>query len=297
MNGTNVVVENGNGLICRESYSIYDDSDGLRSTVAKAGRKSIKHMERVANEFRPDTKSTLFGRMVHTLLLEPDQFTREFIVPPEFHLDSANVTKTGKQSKSKNTDYVDKKMSEFARDNAGKTFVTRADVERAQRVVSTIRDHETASDWLDKCEFELSVYAKIQRVLCKARIDALRIGFADNAIVDLKTADNIEPRIFWRTFHQYGYAFSLAFYRELVAVVTGEFLDCYVIAAESDGDFDVCVYPVPEQLLDNNRDWLLEILGKWGTALASGQYPGVDGGEPYCPLFVPNWAMDDDVTD
>jgi hypothetical protein len=137
---------------------------------------------------------------------------------------------------------------------------------------------------------EVTVYGEICGVECKGRLDLLNIG----KIADLKTTPNVHKKAFGRIFSNLNYAFKLAFYRELVRQNWINVLQVELITQELSGDFDNALVSVPSIVLDNAWDKVVEVMTAYKQCLETNTWPGVDGGNDYYELDIPNWAMDGD---
>jgi hypothetical protein len=206
-------------------------------------------------------------------------------------LDPGNVTQQGKSTDSKVTTYYKQRVKEFAAENSGREFISRAKYDEALYCIESIRSKPRAAKLLDDCgaNKELTLTGEIDGVPIRGRIDAL----ATTCVVDLKTTASADPRTFGRTFANLHYGFKLAIYRELVRQSTGHDRDVVVIAQENCGDFDTVVYEVPEAVLDNGLIQVQRVIRDYKHAVETGQWNGIDRGEDTVPLLVPNWAMED----
>lgn len=66
-----------------------------------------------------------------------------------------------------------------------------------------------------------------------------------------------------------------------------------IIAQEVGGDFDNCLIPIPEIILENAMTRVRGVLRQYKQCLDSGRWPGVDGGNDEIDLYLPQWAMED----
>jgi hypothetical protein len=132
---------------------------------------------------------------------------------------------------------------------------------------------------LEVCELrEVSVFADVDRVPCRARFDALS-GETRNGIyaLDVKTTDDATPSGFTRSVHKWGYPVQEAHYRDTYKASEGRDIDqFYYIAVEKSGPFEVAVHQV-------ESFWLGMAQAKAATArrvfeecTASGVWPGYD---------------------
>jgi len=229
------------------------------------------------------------GTGVHALLLEPEQFASRFVIMPDYHLDEDNVTGKGERSESKATSYYKSRCREFCTANRDKLILSQDDFNKSLTCISALRRRPAIRKHLEGANTEVTVLGEIEGVEFKGRIDILK----PNAIVDLKTTNDVTPRLFGRTFANFHYAEKLAIYRELVRQNSVGIRDVFIIAQEPDGDFDNCVIPIPEVVLDNGLERVQRLVRDYKQCLATDVWPGVDRGEDEVALYVPQWAMED----
>jgi exodeoxyribonuclease VIII len=253
------------------------------------GKKSMKALKRAIEGGFRETPAMTFGSQYHAMVLEPEDFERTHCVVPDFSSDPENVTDNGKPSASSATKYVKAKQAEFYKQNSGRQFISRQDYDRALCMIESIRDDKKASELIDSCDKEQTLIGEIDGVPCKGRLDL----FGD-VIVDLKGSANVAPVPFGNTAARLGYGFKLAFYRELARQVDGIERYVYIIAIETDGDFDCVVYPVPAIVLDNSLHEVRRVISDYKLACKTGVWHGINRGEPTVDLYIPNWSMTED---
>ncbi len=269
----------------------YQSVNRMNPSTLKAARKSMLHLATtIMGGFRDATPEMEFGTAMHFMTLEYEKFEEHFVVVPEFHTSPENVDGKGKRSESKNTTWHRERIKEFSREHAGKKFLTDDQYHRGLKMLERLR-HKPEVEWLlNKCQKEVTLYGTIEGVECKGRLDL----YEPTVISDLKVTNDVSPRLFWNAVNRFGSCYSLAFYQELARLETGIVPDVSIIAIEPEGDHDCVVYDIPQQLLDNELKHIRAHLNQYKACLKSGMWPGVDGGKPRIPLYVPNWAMMDE---
>jgi hypothetical protein len=273
--------------ICWEDYCNIKRMNG--STIV-AGFKSMLRLKRSIDGGYPEETNVMrIGTGVHALLLEPNQFASRFVIMPDYHLDADNVTGKGERSESKATSYYKSRCREFFTSNRDKLILSQEDFNKSWNCIAALRSRPAIRKHLEGANTEVTVLGEIEGVEFKGRLDILQ----PSAIVDLKTTNDVTPRTFGRTFANFRYGEKLAIYRELVRQNSVGLRDVFIIAQEPDGDFDNCVIPIPDVVLDNGLDRVQRLVRKYKECLASNVWPGVDGGEAEIPLYVPQWAMED----
>lgn len=269
-----------------QPFADYLAIKAMNASTLIHGLQSMRRLKWALDGGVIESPALAFGTDAHAAILTPDEFAVSYIVMPEFEKDVANVTDKGKPSTSKATKYYKEKVALFEQVHAGKRIITAADMARIDKMREAFRQHPDAQQWAD-AEAELTVTAELCGVPCKGRLD---LYAAEESIADIKTTTNVGAVAFGRSFCNLGYGFKFAFYRALMRSLTGTTFDCFVIALQSQDEFDCAVYHVPNSLLDQEEQKVVRLLNRYRECEELGEWPGVPGGE----LWVPNWAMDDD---
>jgi hypothetical protein len=233
-----------------------------------------------------DAGKYVLGSCTHALLLEPYEFGSRFAVMPDFKLDPKNVDAKGEPSRH-TTKWVREQQAQWRERNAGKEMVEARQLEKAKAMAAAIRGHRTASMWLEVSKTEQTLLGEICGVPMKGRVDVIN----DSAILDVKTTASVSPTAFGNTVARLRYVFREAIYRELDYQTSGRRKDVYFIAVEDAAPWDVVVYQVPEVALDAAFRDVTDVLLRYQKSMESGEWPGVDRGEDYVQLVIPNWAM------
>jgi len=154
-----------------------------------------------------DTKSTALGGAVHAALLQPHRYDDLVAVLPELNLRRPAEREIRDQ---------------FYAEHAGKSIITQAQAETAEKMIASVRAHPMAAALLSDIVPESSVYwwyrsmdpddDEQYRQMLKVRPDALSI--AHPVIVDLKTAIDASYTAFIRAVMRHYYHVSAAMYLE-----------------------------------------------------------------------------------
>ena len=136
---------------------------------------------------------------------------------------------------------------------------------------------------------------------CKGRVDLITQSGAAAHIVDLKTARDIDPRVFGAQAYRLGYHVQAAWYHDAVAayVARGKTEPRFhkvhytIIAIESSPPYDCIPFRVPPEIIDVGRAEYEEHLARLAVCEQTGRWPGrVDGD---AELELPAWAMAEDI--
>ncbi len=246
-------------------------------TAPGANWSSIKHLEVSPLEYkhrlehpRKDTPAMQLGHATHTAVLEPDRFPLEYTVYP------------GKVRRGKDWDA-------FAAANADKDILKADEYARCLAIRDAVQGHDVAADLLTGAETEMSIGWEdgATGLPCKGRIDA----FDGGSLIDLKTTGEFGSK-FAANAARFAYHKQLAFYRQGLRKLGHAVPGVLLIAVQSVAPHDVCVYRLPDELLDwawTEVRGLLELLKK---CQAKDEWPGAAAN--VVDLELPLWAYPDE---
>lgn len=270
-------------------FDVYSDVDRMNASTLVMGFKSMLSLKRAIDGDKPEeTAAMRFGQQYHTVILEPDRFAETHVVMPDYKSHPDNVKADGKRSYRKTT-WVDDRETEFLKQNKGKAIIDQKQYDRTMRMIESLQTSKVAMDIIQSHRREVTVYGEIEGVPCKGRIDLL-----GETITDLKGCADATPFAFGTMACRLRYPEKLSFYRELVRQTTGKTLPVFIIAVETDGDFDRVVYPMGEAELDAGFSRMCRLLREYKDAKDQDCWTGVDKGAATVPFVTPNWAMPED---
>lgn len=146
------------------------------------------------------TDAMKFGTLFHTLVLEPENFDKEYVINEKHD----GRTKIGKVCKI-----------DFLERAAGREVVEQSDVDMVLAMKDGIERNQPARWLLSQYgEPEVSFRCKDKDTGCnlKVRMDYLSSCGDGFTIVDLKTTDDVSPKAWSRTAHNFGYHRQAAMY-------------------------------------------------------------------------------------
>jgi len=197
----------------------------LSFTALKEFAKSPSHFIAYKQKKTTDSPAMRRGRLIHKLVLEPQDFAKEFAVAPTCD----RRTKVGKELWH---DF------EFFCTNNNITPVTQAEYQEAQDVAAAIQANDISRELLRSCKhFEQHIEGDIFGIDFHGYVDAM-----GDCIVDLKTTQNAEPDAFVRTVINNRYYLQAAIYFHLTGI--DRFL---FIAVETAQPFSVAVYELSSE--------------------------------------------------
>lgn len=255
----------------------YLDFDALNGSVIVQGRKSLLHLKHAWDNCEGDTDAMQFGRLQHCLLFEPREV--------EARYRAWDGTRRGKEYKA---------FCEEA--HAGRAEVVKAhgeySMDAALAAVPSFLGNAKVQALISAGQAEQTLLMPEHGLQCKGRVDW--ISTSEHVLVDLKTAKDIQDRLFGAAFFRYGYDVKLGLYQRWLNAVTGERWPVEVIVLESKPPYDVAVIPIPDAVLDAGVEKALRIIKAVRDAIKSDRWPGV-AGDDYYPLMVPFYAMEEET--
>ena len=182
-----------------------------------------KELGLVAEEDRPAYQ---IGRAAHALILEGREvFENRYAVGGPVNPKTGEVF--GERTKA---------YAEWA-EAQGKPVLTTEQNVLVEQMAASVRAHKCAAELLADGVAEGVVRTEYAGMPCQARLDWVHPG---RGLVDLKTCDSLD----WLDTDAkcYGYAHQLAFYRSMLAAVTGESVPVFIIAVEKREPFRTGVW-------------------------------------------------------
>lgn len=212
------------------------------------------------------------GIALHMAVLEPDAFSRTYVVPPEVD----RRTKQGKED-----------WASFMEANEGRTILPADQYETVRGMATSVLSHPEAQRWLEVCsEREVCLVGEYRGIPAKCRIDAL--DPASGLFLDLKSTRHRANIVACeRAAHELNYFLRLALYRRLMQEAGMPWNGCSVIWVESKPPHAVNILPVAswaidlmdkplERAIQSYRDWQRDPTIGWPTT--------------GCELGLPTWV-------
>lgn len=239
-----------------------------------------------------DTDALLFGRLVHTVILEPHKLDQYAVM----NADVIGVKKDGSPaSNPRNTDAW--RDAVFAAKRDGLTVIDGGTLVRAQAVAAAVQDHPEAARLLAQAtDHEVSAYAQHPSgAQVRARIDAV----LPDALVDIKTCRDANPDDFGKVMNMLMYHVSAANYIDIARAngLTADRFDLICVETEPTptGKYRVSVNEIHEDAIDKGRELMAEACDRW---LALGKRIDLpDYGAGRHTVDLPGWAYDNDFED
>lgn len=248
-------------LLLREPYEAYRQKakSNLSSHQLADFRKcpALYHKKKLGFLPDEDRPAFLLGRAVHSWVLEGrDTFNRAFAVGGPVN------PRTGKPFGAATQAYQEWATAQ------GKPALTDEQFSLVSNIVSGITAHASAMELLSSGVPEGVLRAEYCGKQSQARLDWL----SPNAgIVDLKTCDDLTW--FEVDAKRYGYAHQLAFYRAMLALVTGQTVPVHLIAVEKKEPFRCGMWTLTEQTLSYCQRENEAAIERLKSCEATGRWP------------------------
>lgn len=193
------------------------------------------------------TPALLFGRLFHSMALQPEKVWEEFAVYPKID----RRTKEGKEA-----------FAKFEAESVGKTIVTAEMVEQAEAMCYALNKNDFVKKLL-KGEKEKPFFwtDEMTGEKCKCRTDVLTEIGENLIIVDLKSTDCAETESFIRSAIKYGYDFQSAMYADGVKANTGKEPLFVFIAIEKKPPYAINILQADKLLIRRGYDLFREYIG------------------------------------
>jgi len=244
----------------------YASIDAINFSRLKMMAKSPRHY-RAYQRGAADTPSLRLGRAVHALALRQEQ---EIAVWDGSRRAGADWRK-------------------FAETHSDKTILSLAETDQARRIADSLAP---------TMERFLTHSAVIERPLVwgwgKRRCKGIPDLHDRDVLVDLKTTQSVESRMFGNAAARYHYHAQLAWYQEGIARATGHApSDVYIVAVETSAPYDTAVFRVTPEQLEAGWDMCQTWLDRLEECERTGDWPGQAPHET--DLQLPAWAVGGDV--
>lgn len=254
-------------MLHRMSFRDYQARSEINHSALTHIDKSPLHFKHALSQHE-ESASLSLGRLVHTLVIEPDCFVDEFFLAPTFGRSKADL---------------EKKASMFA-DNPGKTLINEDQWLTAQAMVNAVHASETCRQLLSAVtDGEITAIFNRCDVWCKARLDMITADI----IVDLKTTRDASPAEFAKSAAKYNYWTQQEFYRHAMKC-EGREMASVIIAVENQAPYGVGIYALSDHDLDRAQWQNVSRLKKYKLAVEVDEWAGY--ADQPTNLVMPTWA-------
>jgi hypothetical protein len=240
-----------------------------------------------------DSDAIAFGRLVHTVILEPHRLDQYAVL----NADVIGVKADGsKADNPKNTKAWRDAVLQAARD--GLTVIDGRTLAKAQALADAVQGHPEAARLLAAAtEHEVSMYAEHPTgAPVRGRLDLLGPDF----VADIKTCRDGNPEDFGKVMNNLLYHVSAANYIDLARANGHTDVDRFdLICVETEptpgGDYRVSVLEIHGDAIDKGRELMADACMRW---LANGRRIDLPHyGDGRHVVDLPPWAYDNDFED
>ena len=268
---------NGESMSTDDTYAAYAAQRGLNWSRLKLARTSALHFH--ATPPRPDTSTLGMLRAVHSLVLEPENFDRDFAVW------------TGKTRRGKAFD-------EFNEQHAGKTILNVREHTQALETAAGVLAYRPAVELLQSSDTHTEVglqwtdEATGQK--CKGRADLVHMpdGTREAWVVDLKTVQSCSPRQMAAAAARMGYHGQLEHYAAGVEATTGRTVTRVgLLCVEGTAPHDCALLWLDDEARDAGRALRDRLLQTVADGFSRNVWPGQV--PEAAELTLPAWAVDE----
>jgi hypothetical protein len=292
------------GLV-RMAMADYQKDPALSRSVLDKIAVSPAHLQHYLQRGGKDSPALREGRVLHTLLLEPEFAGGQIAVRPERPIEPDrpdHLRGVRRKGEGKGECEVAKweatwrpqyeaELAAFGRFdelNAGKEILTLAELQRPAAMAASARRRAHVVDVLDKAvAVESSAFAERRGVRVKCRPDI--IG-ADGWVWDIKTAADASYAGFQRSAWNFGYHRQAAWYLDVLERATGIAYEGFaMIVIEKEAPYEVALYRMTAEQIARGREENEENFERYRACVTSDTWPGY-ASEPQA-LFLPEWGQ------
>ncbi len=267
----------------------YDLPDEQYRSMSGVSQSRLKRLEESGYAYLDNPvfneKALRIGSLTDMMTLQPHLVKDNWVVPPDYSTDPQNMTADGKKSSSNRTAYVKERMSGFAKQNAGKSFVDQSEWKTSRTLSDMVKAKPFFKNFMEdeSSATQVAFDGEINGVHCKGLAD----GLTSNMLFDLKTTVHSGIRQFRSSAWKFGYIFQLRYYYELLLQNGFDFPvdNCYIIAAGKQTPHDVTVFRIPVEWMDEAYDKILLLTERFKRLQSEGSFEvGQDFGAEYIYL-------------
>lgn len=260
------------------SYREYAKMKGLSNSALSKIAISPVHYKQSLETPQKQTEALTFGSLLHCLVLETENFDRDFAIEP---LGINKRTNDGKEI-----------LAQFYLENENKIIVTEKQVELAHLLKNKIMEHKYAKKLLTgNGDTEVSLFWADEEtgVICKGRPDKI----CNKVIVDLKTTKSAKPEDFIKNAYKYNYHKQAYWYSWGYEECFKEAPKGFVfVAVEKEPPYAVCVYEATELFKRVGEIEARENLLTYKECVDKDKWWGYDGEKPIIhELDPPQWIL------
>lgn len=287
------------GVYYNTPFSEYCLWDCFNKSAISEIKKTGAHYQQYRKK-QMKSKAIDDGKLLDCLVLEPDEFSKNFAVPPKTWQREKKVTRKDPRPGRETLEWSFKYpfCQQWKKDQQAKglTVVTDDQINTAVDCMKVMATKETVRTLLGgKTQVSMVWDDPITGVRCKGRLDVLNDG-KDQDLTDLKKTKDAswnddEDGGFKKEIYNYGYHIQAALYQDGWEVLTGDKLPFNFVAVEFFPPYECAAYAIREDSLLQGRIAYRKAQFKYRDMMLKGKYDGYP--DKIIDLDVPAWGLQD----
>lgn len=255
-----------------EHFDIYKDAKGfLNASSLKELLKSPAHFEYYMNNPKEETASMKFGTAIHTALLEPEEFKKDYVCLKKAMLPNPDKDMRNAQNKEF--------KANFDADNEGKIIFTETEWNKINTMIKNVMKLPLAEKLLEEATFEpeASYYFKLPEYGWKGKI---RVDYRSKVLpifMDVKTSKDTSINGFRKEWGNYDYALQIAYYYTYLSQFEDiDPQDIYILAVGNTPPYLSALFHITEEELEYGMQLMNVALNRLKVCEELGYFPGVE---------------------
>lgn len=250
----------------------YHASPALGSTgISLLLERPSKFKAQMIDGIQEDKPCYTFGQAFHTLVLEPDEFDKQFLVT---------------ELSGRTNAYKD-----LVKTNPGKEILKQSDYEQLCSMRDgTMKNKTVRKLFMSITEVESSIFwtDNITKVPCKCRPDAIAEYEGKTVVLDLKSTSDASPDGFAKSVANFGYHRQAAWYSQGIRIETEQVVDLFAfVVVEKSPPFDCGVYYLSAKALTVGLKECRKALDTYKQCKESEEWSGLPDG--LTRIDLPTW--------
>lgn len=250
------------------------------------------HYKYLSGEYEDeDTTALKIGSAFHTLILEPEDFSKKAVIVPD---GKRRPTKSQINAKnpSDSTLLQIEWWKKFDEEHDGKAYLSQADADNLKGMAAAIRSEPAAQRLLGKKGLiEPSIFWTDEDtgIECKVKLDFVPTDY--EFVFDAKTTADVSADKFRRSLGEYGYDLQAYMNMEAVFQLTGERPDAFFFGCvEKKPPFDTGFYMADDDVIRSGEVKFRYLLRKLAKCRLNDHYPS-NGDGKIRPIGLAPWDL------
>jgi exodeoxyribonuclease VIII len=207
--------------------------------LLESGPEGLAHYFENGSE---DNAAFAFGRALHCLILEPEEFTNRYYI-----FDDREICKQIGGARPTSTNKYKEWKEQLSMDNLGKEMISLYDMNTMEAMEAKLYSIPQVKSLLEDTAREIIYRNELLGVPVKCKIDAIK---PNRAIIDLKTtSDAPTPYNMAKRIRNFGYDRQMAFYADIADVESA-----FIIAVQKTAPYTVGVYEISRETLAEGKE-------------------------------------------